>query len=179
MISESAKAASLQASLIRRSGKGLWKLWTGLRLRFVSMAVSDTEWCHIVSCWQLLPVRGYIMALSTGIADVWVIHWHAALATDAYLADESLTSVSDNGHGHLWNAWTTAYGQNNRNFPGLDRILPEEKIRRIRGENLVKSRRTWPSVHWFWVEFCRLHDPASQNREWSEKLKGQTTFDQL
>ena len=32
-----------------------------------------------------------------------------------------------------------SYGPNNRNFPGLDRIFPEGKIRRIRGENLVSS----------------------------------------
>ena len=32
-----------------------------------------------------------------------------------------------------------SYGPINRNFPGLHRIFPEEKIRRIRGENPVSS----------------------------------------
>ena len=32
-----------------------------------------------------------------------------------------------------------SYGPNDRNFPGLDRIFPEGKIRRIRGENPVSS----------------------------------------
>ena len=30
-----------------------------------------------------------------------------------------------------------SYGQNNRNFPGLDRIFPEGKIRRIRRKILL------------------------------------------
>ena len=31
------------------------------------------------------------------------------------------------------------YGPNDRNFPGLDRIFPEGKIRRIRGKIPVRS----------------------------------------
>ena len=33
-----------------------------------------------------------------------------------------------------------SYGPNDRNFPGLDRIFPEGKIRRIRGKNPVSSQ---------------------------------------
>ena len=39
------------------------------------------------------------------------------------------------------------YGPNDRNFPGLDRIFPEGKIRRIRGKNPVLSRPLLRRAH--------------------------------
>ena len=62
-----------------------------------------------------------------------------------------------------------SYGPNNWNFPGLDRIFPEGKIRQIRGENLVSSHLV-PHVHpciWlFQVEISSvlLWDPRNSEK---------------
>ena len=84
--------------------------------------------------------------------------WKDALFKLASVTDTSIT---------IWSApMVMSYGPNNRNFPGLDRIFPEGKIRRIRGKNpvsspsvcpLPKSRKwrkhsetTGSDLHWCW-----------------------------